>query len=222
MVNIDILRKRNGKSIIVASVIPEKDYENQIRLISKKLEDFNFIPEFRMDLGTFDCDNIEKYMKMVNDYSIPNIFTYRTGQPFLAEKAYKIPLGLENSILDIDVSIIRRISFNYPGNRTILSSHFLNPLEFRAKFEQLAKFRNVAIKLASSFDHENILDVLWFLKHASGERILSVVPQGMNNQIFRIVSSLTVSDFMYSSLDEPVVGGQYRMEWLSKILDMIH
>jgi 3-dehydroquinate dehydratase len=223
LVNIDILKKRGGMAVIVASVIPEKDYENQIKLISKKLDDFHFIPEFRMDLWTNNQkDSIEKYMKIVDDYSLPNIFTFRTEELSIADEIYKIPLNHENSILDIDISIISRNSINYTQNRTILSSHFSNPLEFRNRFEKLAKYGKVAIKLASTFDSENILDILWYVKHTDGERILSIVPQGNENQSLRIVSALTVSDFIYSSFDKPVIAGQYSMELLFKILEMIY
>jgi len=223
LVNIDILKKRVGMAVIVASVIPEKDYENQIKFISKKLDDFHFIPEFRMDLWTNNQkDSIEKYMKIVDDYSLPNIFTFRTEELSIADEIYKIPLNHENSILDIDISIISRNSINYPQNRTILSSHFSNPLEFRNRFEKLAKYGKVAIKLASTFDSENILDILWYVKHTDGERILSIVPQGNENQSLRIVSALTVSDFIYSSFDKPVIAGQYSMELLFKILEMIY
>ena len=44
-------------------------------------------------------DSIEKYMKIVDDYSLPNIFTFRTEELSIADQIYKIPLNHENSIL---------------------------------------------------------------------------------------------------------------------------
>ena len=223
MIDVSLLKRKNMRPNIVASVIPEKNFTEQIRGISSKLEEFYCIPEFRMDMGIEkDREYVKKYMKELDEYDLLNIFTYRTTNPDLALRMYEIAMQNEDSILDIDMDILNEIKLDFPQNRSIISSHFQNPMEFRDRFSALNEYKFSAIKLASFFDELTLLDIAWFLKHSNSGRILSIVPQGQDNQPMRIASAILASDFMYSSLGKAVVDGQYKAEILNEIMNLIY
>ncbi|MHB1439449.1 MAG: type I 3-dehydroquinate dehydratase [Cuniculiplasma sp.] len=220
--NIDSLRKKGKKPSIVASVIPSRDIEDQVERLSRKMDLFNFIPEIRMDLvKKVPIGYLENYFSTLSQTGINCIFTFRANTIEEAEEPYEEALMYENTIIDVDTSIINAIDMEKSKKRMIISSHFQNFLEFRSRSVELFAIRDCAVKLATSFDQLSFTEALWYMTQIKGERIFSLVPQGSENREMRVVSAIQISDFTYSFFEEPVAPGQYSLDQIHNIMDAI-
>ncbi len=216
------LKKITNRPKLLASFVPKPDDQNQFNLLKDTLSRIYFYPEIRWDLckntGVKECAT---YLNAIKDMDIRAIFTFRSNDRMQTEKIYGIARRYDNLLLDVDMDQYPFISTPPQKEKLILSSHFSNELEIMGRLEEISLSGPGAIKLACPFTQSYLFEVLNMFDRNQFEPALSIVPQGVEYGYLRIVSAITVSDFVYSYLENPVVSGQSSIDVVEKIFSLI-
>ena len=210
--------KKNGKMpVTVASLIPDmKKFEK----LHNDYKRHDFIPEFRFDLSDMDGNGMEKYLKLVERNNIMGIFTFRSSDSAEAEDAYMPSVFHGNLIFDIEIESYRNFRNDIQKDRLILSSHFRNSAVTMRRFSEILSMECGAIKIATFSDTIESIHLMNNMYLAKDQRPLSFVPMGPDREA-RLISGLSVSDFIYTAYEEPLAQGQINYTDIEKIFSKL-
>ena len=210
------LRKNSWKPFLISSVVPTST--DQAANIAVMMKERGFIPEFRPDLSVkMDEHVIEKYLDTFTEGGGYGIFTYRSTSKDAIQNFYRISMGYENLIMDIDM--------NYAGtlkedqwDRTIISSHFTNHTEAEGRIGKIMGMKPGALKIACPLNTLQFSRICNFLEGLRLDIPVALIPMGKNREL-RVAGAITVSDFAYTYYENSVAEGQYST---LEFLEIIH
>lgn len=198
------LKKSGNRPVLIASLIPESERFEKLR---EDYHKYNFIPEFRFDLSNMSRQEMEKYLSLMEKHGINAIFTFRSNDPEEAEVVYTSAICHDNLIFDVEIESYVKFRNKLQSDRIIVSSHFQNSAITLNRFSKIFSMDCGAIKIATFSDSRESVKLISELLLLRDERPLSFTPMG-NDREARLISALSVSDFMYSAYEEPVAPGQ--------------
>ncbi|MCL4357125.1 MAG: hypothetical protein M1460_04595 [Candidatus Thermoplasmatota archaeon] len=212
------LRKNSWKPFLISSVVPTST--DQAANIAVMMKERGFIPEFRPDLSVkMDEHVIEKYLDTFTEGGGYGIFTYRSTSKDAIQNFYRISMGYENLIMDIDM--------NYAGtlkedqwDRTIISSHFTNHTEAEGRIGKIMGMKPGALKIACPLNTLQFSHICNFLEGLRLDIPVALIPMGKNREL-RVAGAITVSDFAYTYYENSVAEGQYSTLEFSEIIHRI-
>ncbi len=216
------LKRENGKPEIIATVIPELESNDQLRRIESERKLIKFIPEIRWDLsGSKGRTELKNYLRKIEGLSMNAIFTFRSSDKYISNLYYDIALEFPNIMIDLDLSQYDEGKIRGNEERVIISSHFSNEIEIFGLFNEIKNIGCRSIKLATHFTDGFFFEVVRAFSELGGNMSISIVPQGPDGSKKRIISALTVSDFVYSYFDKSVAEGQISYKEINNVLQML-
>ncbi|MGP6207418.1 type I 3-dehydroquinate dehydratase [Cuniculiplasma sp. SKW3] len=212
------LKKSGNMPILIASLIPEPEKFEKLR------DDYgkhNFIPEFRFDLSDMNQKEVDKYLRLTEKYGMKAIFTFRNNDPGEAEDAYTSAIYHDNLIFDVEIDSYVKFQNKLQSDRIILSSHFQNSAVTVNRFSKIFSMDCGAIKIATFSDSSETVKLISELLLLRDQRPLSFTPMGPDREA-RLISGLSLSDFMYSAYEEPLAPGQINYLDLENIFSTLN
>lgn len=222
--SIEILKKTGKFPVVIVSIIPES-LEKTVKVLQKLNSMGNVVPEIRYDLikNTSMEDRIH-ILDILNRSFSNMITTFREKNMEKAAIFYSQALLKKGNIIDVDSSLIGKIGIELPRDRTLVSFHITDKTPVMDIIEGVFHEGFRAVKVAIRTQSEgSFLGLCRDISTIRTEKnILSLIPMGGESSIYRLISSLTVSDFTYTKYETETGEGQLNYEIMLKIINLLH